>query len=233
MAADRSRADSLRWMAQGTVIFFGALAELPDDLLDQPAALDGWSGKHLLAHVAANADALVNLAHWARTGEERPMYSSPAQRDADIEAGATRPAAELRAWAAQAAETLDARLAELDEQQWTHAVRTAQGRTVPAEEIPWMRAREVMVHAVDLGAGVEFDDLPADFLAALIDDITAKRSGAAGPALALTATDHGRMWTVSGDGDPAPVTGTLAGLAAYLSGRRPGDGQWPELPRWL
>jgi maleylpyruvate isomerase len=127
-------------VAQGTAIFFGALATLPDDLLERPTALDGWSGRHLLAHVAANADALVNLAHWARTGEERPMYSSPAQRDADIEAGARRPAAELRAWAAQAAETLDARLAELDEQQWNHEVRTAQGRTVSAEEVPWMRA---------------------------------------------------------------------------------------------
>ncbi|WP_327580469.1 maleylpyruvate isomerase family mycothiol-dependent enzyme [Nonomuraea sp. NBC_00507] len=239
MAADRSRADSLRWVAQGTAIFFGALAALPDDLLEGPTALDGWSGRHLLAHVAANADALVNLAHWARTGEERPMYSSPAQRDADIEAGARRPAAELRAWAAQAAETLDARLAELDEQQWDHEVRTAQGRTVPAEEVPWMRAREVMVHAVDLGAGVEFDDLPDDFLAALIDDIAAKRSGADGPALALTATDHGGTWAVSGAGDPTPVTGTLGGLAAYLSGRRSdgvtgtGGGPAPELPRWL
>ncbi|RVX42623.1 maleylpyruvate isomerase [Nonomuraea polychroma] len=239
MPAGRTRADSLRWMAQGTAVFFDALASVPDDRLDRPTALDGWSGKHLLAHLAANADALVNLAHWARTGEETPMYSSPAQRDADIEAGATRPAAELRAWAVRSAKTLDARLAELDEQQWNREVRTAQGRTVTAEEIPWMRTREVMVHAVDLGAGVEFDDLPADFLAALIDDITAKRSGADGPALTLTATDHSGTWAVSGAGDPAPVTGTLAGLAAYLSGRRsPGvtgahGGPAPELPRWL
>ena len=30
-------------------------------------------------------------------------------------------------------------------------VVTAQGRTVPATEIPWLRAREVYVHVVDLG----------------------------------------------------------------------------------
>ncbi|TMR39268.1 maleylpyruvate isomerase family mycothiol-dependent enzyme [Nonomuraea zeae] len=266
MAANRSRADGLRWTARGSELFFGALAALPDDRLDRPTALAGWSGKHLLAHVAANADALVNLAHWARTGEERPMYSSPAQREEDIEAGAKSPASELRAWAVRAAETLDARLAELDERQWRRNVRTAQGRTVTAEEIPWMRAREVMVHAVDLGAGVEFGDLPADFLAALIDDITAKRSAAAEPALTLTATDHGGTWAVissgepaqvtgsgdpaqgtgsgdpaqgTGSGEPAVVTGTLAGLAAYLSGRR-SDGVTgargepaPRLPRWL
>ncbi|MEU4576286.1 maleylpyruvate isomerase family mycothiol-dependent enzyme [Nonomuraea sp. NPDC023979] len=237
-AAYRSRADALRWMAQGGAILGRALAALPDDRLDGPSRLPGWSGRHLLAHLAANADALVNLAHWARTGEERPMYPSPERRDADIEAGAALPAAELRAWLARAALTLDARLAELDRSQWERHVRTAQGRTVTAGEIPWMRAREVMVHAVDLGAGVEFDDLPADFLAALIDDITAGRS-AAGPALVLTATGHDGTWTVPGSGEPARVTGTLAGLAAYLSGRRsdgvtaPGGGPAPRLPRWL
>ncbi len=44
-----------------------------------------------------------------------------------------------------------------------------------------MRAREVMVHAVDLGTGAAFADLPAEFLAALCDDVIAKR-GAASPA---------------------------------------------------
>ncbi|MGN9780981.1 maleylpyruvate isomerase family mycothiol-dependent enzyme [Nonomuraea sp. ZG12] len=240
MAAGRSRADSLRWTAQGTEIFFGALDTLPDDRLLRRTALDGWTGGHLLAHVAANADALVNLAQWARTGEETPMYASPAQRDADIEAGAARPAAELRAWATRSAGTLQERLAELDERQWARQVRTAQGRTVPAGEIPWMRAREVMVHAVDLGTGVGFDALPADFLAALIGDITAKRSGAGdGPALTVTATDHDGEWSTAGAGGSTPVTGTLAGLAAYLSGRGTdgvtglGGRPAPELPRWL
>ncbi|WP_222871827.1 maleylpyruvate isomerase family mycothiol-dependent enzyme [Nonomuraea sp. PA05] len=236
MAARRSLADSLRWMAEGGRTFFAALAGLPDDRLDRPTALTGWTGRHLVAHVAANADALVNLAHWARTGEERPMYTSFEQRDADIQAGAVRSAAELRSWAAASAEQLDRRLSELDERQWSRPVRTAQGRTVPAAEIAWLRAREVMVHAVDLGAGVGFGDLPADFLTSLIDDITAKRSGAGdGPALTLTATGVHSSWTVAGTGDPAEVTGTLAELAAYLSGRGPGPGDRPAppLPRWL
>ncbi|MEV0616713.1 maleylpyruvate isomerase family mycothiol-dependent enzyme [Nonomuraea sp. NPDC050404] len=228
-----------RWMAQGTEIFFDALATLPDDRLEGPTRLAGWSGKHLLAHLAANADALVNLAYWARTGEERPMYASREQRDADIEAGAKSPASELRAWAVRSAATLEERLGELDERQWSREVRTAQGRTVAATEIPWMRAREVMVHAVDLDAGVEFGDLPDGFLAALIDDITAKRSAAAERALTLTATDHDGTWTIPGSGEPAQVTGALADLAAYLSGRRPhgvtgaDGGPAPELPRWL
>ncbi|MGR6916773.1 maleylpyruvate isomerase family mycothiol-dependent enzyme [[Actinomadura] parvosata] len=233
----RSLADSLRWMAEGTGTFFDALARLPDDRLDRPTALTGWTGRHLLAHVAANADALLNLAHWASTGEERPMYTSFEQRDADIRTGAVRSPAELRSWAATSAGLLEKRLSGLDERQWARPVRTAQGRTVPATEIPWLRAREVMVHAVDLGAGVGFADLPPDFLAALVGDIAAKRSGAAdGPALLLKATDHDGTWHVSGTGDdPVTVTGTLAELAAYLSGRATGPGgrPAPALPRWL
>ncbi|MDT0214231.1 hypothetical protein Q9R29_10060 [Rothia sp. ARF10] len=41
---------------------------------------------------------------------------------------------------------------------------------MPASETPWMRACEVMVHAVDLTTGVTFDDLPGDFLETLQAD---------------------------------------------------------------
>jgi len=51
----------------------------------------------VVTHIAANADALCNLLHWARTGEERRMYASAQARDEGIAAGALLPAAELRA----------------------------------------------------------------------------------------------------------------------------------------
>jgi maleylpyruvate isomerase len=236
----RTHADAPRWSREGAQLFLAALARLGDDELALPTALDGWTGKHLTAHVAANADALRNLVHWARTGEETPMYSSTEQRGADIEAGAQRPAGELRDWARSSALALDEDLSTLDDEQWGHEVRTAQGRTVPATEVPWMRAREVMVHAVDLGAGVRFDDLPLDFLAALVDDIVGKRSSdPTGPAVTLKATDTGTTWSLPGPGTPTEVTGMLADLTAYLSGRSPHDvrdadgAPAPELPRWL
>jgi maleylpyruvate isomerase len=230
--ADRSLEDSLGWTDQGTGRLLAALATLPDDGLDEPTTLPGWTRRHLLAHIAANAEALINLTNWARTGVPTPMYASPQQRAADIEAGSRRAAADLRAWVADSAAALGASLAGLDPGQWGQPVRTAQGRTVPAEEIPWMRAREVMVHTVDLDAGVGFADLPADFLAALADDIAAKRSAAGdGPALILNATDHDRSWTVAGTGTPSTVTSTLADLTAYLAGRAVVGA--PELPPWL
>jgi len=215
----RSRAESLHWMAEGTTLLLAALDALPDNRLAEECALPGWSGKHLIAHVALNAEALMNLATWARTGVETPMYSSPTQRDADIETQSALPAPELRDRVVETAVALDASLAGLTEQQWRQPIRTRQGREVTGEEIPWMRSREVMVHAADLGAGVGFADLPADFLASLIDDIAAKRDGA---GLVLVATDQDRRWTIPGE--PAgEVHGTVAGLAAYLSGRETGD----------
>ncbi|MCU7726946.1 maleylpyruvate isomerase family mycothiol-dependent enzyme [Actinoplanes sp. KI2] len=222
-------------MAEGTTLLLGALQAVPDVQLSDPCTLPGWSRKHLVAHVSLNAEALMNLATWARTGVETPMYSSPEQRDDDIERDAKLPAAELRDRVVETAVALDASLAGLTESQWGQAIRTRQGREVTGEEIPWMRSREVMVHAADLGAGVGFADLPADFLASLIDDIAAKRDGA---GLVLVATDQDRRWTVPGE--PAnEVHGTVAGLAAYLSGRETTDvtgagaGLVPRLGPWL
>ncbi|SEH02177.1 maleylpyruvate isomerase [Nonomuraea solani] len=220
---------SLAWMRTGTELFLTTLDRCGD--LTAPTALEGWTGRHLATHVAANAEALLNLVHWARTGEPTPMYTSQEQRNADIEEGATRPPEALKEWVGSSAARLADGLAGLTGEQWSRTVRTAQGRAVPASEVPWMRSREVLIHAVDLDAGVTFADLPADFLVALIEDIAAKRSEAGdGPALTLISPE--RTWPVAGSGQPTGVTGSLADLAAYLSGRT-AHIEAPDLPRWL
>jgi maleylpyruvate isomerase len=208
----RTLATSLAWMADGTTLCAKAIADAD---LDHPSLLPGWTRKHVVAHLAANAEALGNLVHWARTGEERRMYTSPEQRNADIESGAGRSANELRTWFAESAQVLADAIAELTEEQWQPQVLTAQGRQVPATEIPWMRSREVMIHSVDLGAGITFADLSDDFLEALCADIRAKR------------------------GSVPDVQGPLAEVAAYLAGRSyegvlsPDGSAAPPLPPWL
>src|SRR5688500_14161714 len=67
-----------------------AVTELGDAAVRGASGLPGWSRGHLLTHLARNADALLNLVIWARTGVEHPMYASRADRDADIEEGANR-----------------------------------------------------------------------------------------------------------------------------------------------
>lgn len=235
----RTPADSRRWVDEGTALFGRALAGRTDEQLDGPTALAGWTGRHLLAHVAANADALVNLVHWAATGEETPMYASTEQRGRDIEEGAKRSPGALRRWVVGSAATFAERFDALTAEQREGEVRTAQGRTVPAHEVTWMRSREVMVHAVDLCGPVTFADLPSDFLAVLVEDVVGKRSkGGDGPSLRLTATDTDLTVELSGTGQPTEVTGRLVDVTTYLTGRGGArleavDGQVPDLPPWL
>ena len=241
----RTTAQARDWVDHGTRLVAGAAGSLTEETAGQPSALPGWTRKHLLAHLAGNADALGNLVRWAATGEPTPMYASSGQRAADIAAGSRLRLAELAAWFDSSAAALAAGLDDLPADRWGAEVVTAQGRRVAASEICWLRAREVMVHAVDLAAGLRFADLPAEFVAALVDDIVVKRSSAgAGPTLVVRATDSPRTWTVRGNGIPRLVAGETAALAAYLAGRGEagvhalaGDGtpdsNPPTLPPWL
>jgi maleylpyruvate isomerase len=212
----RSLDDSIRWVREGTKTVEGALAGVDDFTV--ATALPGWTRAHVVAHLAANAEAIGNLVHWAATGERTPMYSSPDQRAADIEHGSTLSGDDLTAWFASSAAVLGRAMDDLTDSQWRARVVTAQGREVPASETPWMRSRELMVHAVDLDTGVTFDDLPTDFLEALVTDVLTKC------------------------GAGYDVTGPLAARAAYLTGRADGatagvlalDGTAaPEMPPWL
>ncbi|NVI88102.1 maleylpyruvate isomerase family mycothiol-dependent enzyme [Actinomadura sp. BRA 177] len=207
----RSFTDAVRWTHEGTKLFLDASDGLTEAEYEAPSLLPGWTRKHLVAHVAANAEALGNLLHWAATGEETPMYASPEERAAGIERGPQMSAAELTAWVNRSATALRTAMDELTDGQWQTEVVTAQGRTVPATEVPWMRSREVLVHAVDLGLGVTFADLPGDFLQALITDITAKRK-----MDAATVPD-----------------GPLPEVAAWLAGRPHTLPDAPPLGPWL
>ena len=221
------------WVSTGNTLLLRALAELDDAALDLPSALPEWTRRSVIAHVAANAEAVLRLLSWARTGVESRMYSSPGQRAADIEVGSRLPAGELREWVARGIDEFDSAVAAMPGSAWSAEVMTAQGRTVPADEVLWMRAREVCIHAVDLGAGVGFDDLPATFCSELVGDVSRWRSGRDnGPALELTATDSTGVWHITGEGAERRIELPLAGLAAWLTGRtdRPG---LPVLPSWL
>ncbi|HEX6355965.1 maleylpyruvate isomerase N-terminal domain-containing protein [Actinophytocola sp.] len=183
--------NSREWTDSGTKLFHGALDRLSDADLDGPSLLPGWTRKHVVAHVHHNAEALRRLVSWAATGVENRMYAGPEQRNAEIETSAQLPAATLRELVVRSAEALAADLDALAPDAWTHLVVTAQGRTVPATEIPWMRAREVAVHSVDLDAGVGFADLPEDLTAALVADAIDKQR-AHGLTAALAAWLTGR-----------------------------------------
>ncbi|MFE1407630.1 maleylpyruvate isomerase family mycothiol-dependent enzyme [Streptomyces sp. NPDC058770] len=213
----RELATALGWVDAGTRLCASAIAGLPEEEYAAPSALPGWTRKHVVAHLAANAEAIGNLVHWARTGERTPMYASPQERAEGIEKGSRFSGVELTRWFTESAAALAAGMAALSDEAWRTEVVTAQGRTVPASETPYMRAREVLVHAVDLATGLSFAGLPDDFLRELEADIRARRGPDAVPGLV---------------GDRADVVAFLAG--------RPTTGvttvdksPLPVLPPWL
>jgi maleylpyruvate isomerase len=239
-ATPHSLPNSLAWAGDGAAHLRGLMTRMGEEAFAAPSALPGWSRAHLLTHVARSADALINLLTWARTGIRTPAYSGREQRDADIEAGARRTPAEIRTDVIESSDRLAHAARSMPKAAWSARVEYPAGREFPASDIPWLRAREVWIHAVDLDVGASFADMPAPMVVELLSDATAMmRKRPDCPSLRLFAPD-GTTWSV---GDPATattVTGPAPELAAWLLGRSIGrdlrtpDGtKLPTPPRWL
>lgn len=222
-------AHDLARVREATDRLLSAVAEMDDASLAEPSRLPGWSRGHVLAHLARNADALVNVL------QGRPMYTDAEARDADIERDAPRPvevqAADIRESAArfQAAGEAPA--------DWTRTVELRNGVTDSASRVPFRRWVEVELHHVDLGAGYELEDLAAEFLEREAGFLADRFSGHPDvPATRLTDGTH--AWTTGRRTDPPAitVTGRPADLVGWLAGRRDGaalevrGGTLPQLP---
>lgn len=220
----------VEWVAEGTRAVDRQLDVLADEAFSSPSSLEGWTFGHIVAHVGYNALALCNLLSWASTGVETPMYPSVEARRRQIEEGSTLPPQELRDLVRSSAAELASRMTSMTDAAWGSEVRTAQGRAVAASEVPWMRCREVWVHAVDLEQGLTFADFPPDFVDALVDDIVFQRARRGQSLdLVIAPSDRERTWTIQGGtGTPVRVTGTAAHLCAWLAGRGENDDVVPE-----
>jgi maleylpyruvate isomerase len=126
---------------------------LSDDDVAAPSALPGWTRGHVLVHVARNADSHINLLTWAKTGVKTPQYKTYDAREAEIEAGAARTAAEHAADLEATAARLAAAVAELPEEAWRAPVAGMRPPFHPAWYVLVRRLRELGMHHVDLGAG--------------------------------------------------------------------------------
>ncbi|MGI5140843.1 maleylpyruvate isomerase family mycothiol-dependent enzyme [Streptomyces sp. CA-106110] len=198
-----------------------AVSKLDNAVLAEPSRLPGWTRGHVLAHLARNADALVNVL------QGRPMYVSGEARDADIERGAPRPLdiqlTDLRESAARFHET------EVAPADWSRTVELRNGVTDSAARLPFRRWAEVELHHVDLGIGYELEDVPAEFADREIDFLADRfRDHPEVPGITLSvAEDPGRPVRRTGrqaDSEPLTVSGPAHALLGWLSGRTRGDG---------
>jgi len=206
-------------LSDATARLLGDTITVADDDWRGPSLLPGWSRGHLATHVARQADALVRLTGWARTGQRQDMYDSPAQRESEITEGALRSGLDLQV----DLDTSAGRLEEAFEQveavgAWDAVVEMRGGLAVPARLLPLARLLEVTLHHVDLGTGytlADVDDATADWLLELSAFRLRERDEF--PRLQLVSPTT--TLTLGSSGEPRRVSGTSADLLGWLTGR--------------
>ncbi|MFR9675202.1 maleylpyruvate isomerase family mycothiol-dependent enzyme [Streptomyces sp. TR06-5] len=204
-------------LSAATARLLDTVSGLSDADVTAPSRLPGWTRGHVLAHLARNSDALIEVL------AGRPMYASAEARDADIAEGAPRPAATQLADLTFTAHRLDgAFTAQPDgEAGWQRTIELRNGVTDLVAGIPWRRWIEVELHHVDLGAGYGLDDIPEEFVGREIANLAKRFTGHPdlGVGIELRSED-GQSWrTGTPDGEPVVVTGRPADLLGWISGR--------------
>jgi maleylpyruvate isomerase len=228
----------LGWVAEGQQRGEDAAAGLDDARLREPSRLAGWSRGHLLSHLARNADALVNLLAWARTGVESRMYATPDDRAEGIDAGADRDLAEQLADLTASGSRFLRAAGAVPEARRSFCVLSAQGRQIPAHEVPWLRVREVWLHLVDLDAGYDIDAVPDAVAWALAKDVAGWMTSRTAATVDLHADGYGTVRLGPGPSAAGSIAGRPQQIAGWLTGRvgpagLTATGAVPDLPRWL
>lgn len=210
-------------------------ASLPEAAWAEPSLCAGWTRAHVLAHLALNAEGLGGILRGLRDGAPRTMYVSEDRRDGDIDdlvaaAGSAEILERLRTAVAGLAEVLDVATV-LPE--GTMFERTPGGRQMSANNVPFLRLREVEIHHADLGAGYTAADWPPT---TALTFLTHSSRQYGGPGFHAVATDEPARWTFGTPADGATtVSGPVGPLAWWATGRDAGsavvssDGALPDL----
>jgi maleylpyruvate isomerase len=193
-----SAAEIDRDVALGRAVHATLLEHLRDRAFDagEPSRLPGWNRAQLLTHLARNADGHRRMIEGAARGEVHEQYEGGVEgRNAGIEAGMDRTAADALADLAAAIDALETAWDATDWQGFGR--RTLRGES-PIDRLPFLRTREVSLHGVDLDVGIELADLDPLYVRLELSRLemlwTARQPMGLTPlpsvALALTPTDR-------------------------------------------
>jgi maleylpyruvate isomerase len=226
LRSDLSRLD------RETGMFLATVTSLSDDEMAASSLCEGWSRADVIAHVASNGRALLNLIDWATSGEERPLYASPEARAEAISTLAALPREEL--------------IKELRESAWTFAEQAqrlggelaapevrVKDKVIPATSIVALRIAEVVVHHHDLDTAWTIEEADPDSLLNALDSVVGTLRTKDAPGMTLV-TEEGDEWVI-GDGGlrvDSDREGLLQWLARGDAKHIEADGQVPALPSW-
>lgn len=215
-AVPRELARDVAGATAAHAVLVAALVDLTDAQVAQPSLLPGWTVGHVLTHIARNADGHALMLQAANAGDVAMQYpGGMAQRNAEIEDGAARPAAEQVADLAVACARLEAVWAAMADAGWQGEGESVVGR-VAVDDLPFRRWRETAVHHADMGLAFTWRDWPAEYVRLELQRATMlwasrKPMGLTTlPAVAQTLPDHERLaWllgrTVVPGLDPAGI----------------------------
>lgn len=203
--------------------YLQALDQLSRANLEQPSLLPNWTRKHVAVHTMHNAEGFMRLLNWARTGEETPMYPSRAARDQAIEDDVAHlENGDVITMSHEVAEELADDLGTLTDEQWQARVVSGRGVEIPASDIPWLRARECFIHALDLGIGMTALDFPAEVTNRLLTEVLTtwgERDETVNYLLHITDTGEERHVVFGEPTDQVEITGQAAEILQHLTGR--------------
>ncbi|MGE9363442.1 maleylpyruvate isomerase family mycothiol-dependent enzyme [Isoptericola nanjingensis] len=223
---DTARAHALADADAALAALIDVVRTLPEGAGAHPSPLDGWSRGHVLSHVANVGAALARQAEHAARGEKiAPYDGGQAGRDAAIEAGAGRTAAEHAA----ALEASRARLAAAwpapGDALWSARVAYRDGVLTDALLAWW---REARIHSVDATAGLGDRalgyDAWDDAFCAHLREFLAVRLPADGGGLELVGDARDVAAWLAGRTPEGAVSALRDGVAVPL----PALGPWPS-----
>lgn len=203
-----------------------------------PSLIDGWTLGHVVTHLSRNADGLRNVLEGAEHGEQRPMYTSREERDAEIEAGARLDTESIARDFEQSTRFFTEKILAVTDETWSAPI-DLRGPTT-ADTILWARLGEVEFHHHDLGVDAGLALLDPRQMALLLAAVqrtylrTRWSADGTGPGFVL-APENMAPITVGGGGPT--IAGTPVAIALWIAGRGDGsdlhaEGPLPELPAW-
>jgi len=225
-------------IAAATARLLDTARSMSDADVAGPSLLPGWSRGHVLAHVARNADGLINLLTGAAEGVQRSAYASPQARLDGIEAGSRRPIKEQIADIEAADARFVAVVAAMPPAAWSFGLRWGSlAQPKPAREVPDARLREVAIHHLDLDAGYTAADWTPAFALRILRSVLPVYEARGLAPCVLRASDTDAVITANAGSD-VEVSGPTHALATWLLGRDEGaslsvsGGALPTPPAW-
>jgi maleylpyruvate isomerase len=218
--------------------FEAALPDITDDDVRRPSLLPGWSRGHVLTHVARNADGATRMLRAAADGVVGEQYPGGwEERNGDIDAGSSRPVAEIVDDIVASARRLDSAIVAMPSDAWERPVHFLRAGIQPAWRCVFTRWREIEIHWSDLGPERPPKAWPEAFVTAYLGRELARLPERLPPGTAVELRCPGYDGSY-GDGPAVTaVSGPPYAVYAWLTGRPDQAsealrGDLPDLGAW-